>query len=185
MIYISKGTCKRNFKRGLIVTRCGKSVHLSGLRAELWKRGQHSFATIAAKDEELALQDLTRLGLVESEKLDTPIARYWLLTYCTLCPVRSFAISRLTPEEKTVLRWLRKAGLRITVAELVYLLSEGIQPTRNLLRAKNRQALVEKIYTPWNIADNLLEQQMASAPCRDLVVETVLGLLKKKRIVLI
>ncbi len=185
MIYISKGTGKRNVKGELIVTRCGKAVNLSGLRSDLWRRGQSGFAATNTKDKELALQDLTRLGLVEFEKLDTPTARYWLLTYCTLRPVRSFTLSRLTTEERIVLRWLKKAGLRITIAELVYLVSEGIRPTRDLLRAKNRQALVEKIYTPWNISDNLLEQQMESDPSRDLVVETVLGLLKKKRIVLI
>ena len=185
MIYISKGIRKRNFKGGLTVARCGKAVHLSGLRAELWRRGQSGFATTGTKDEELALQDLTRLGLIETETADAPAVRYWMLTYCTLCPARSFPLPRLTPEEKTILCWLKKAGLRITVAELIYLQSEGIKPTRDLLRAGNRQALVEKIYHPWNIADNLLEQQMESVPCRDLVVETVESLLKKKRLVLI
>ena len=185
MIYISKGRGKLNFKRELTVTRCGKIIKLSGIRAELWQRGRCGFVTIKTQAEEMALNDLSRLGLVETEQEATWTAQYRIMTYCVPCPVWAFPWFGLSPDERTTLRWLTKAGLRMTIAELIYLKEHEILPTRDLLRPRNRQALVEKIYTPMNISDNLLEQQMEKAECRDQVVTAILGLLKKKRLVLI
>lgn len=185
MTYLSKGRGKLNFKRELSVTRCGKTVKLSGLRAELWQRGRCSFAAVKTPAEELALHDLSQLGLVEIEQEATPSAQYRVMTYCVPCPVRALPLFWLSSDEKIVLRWLTKAGLRMTIAELIYLKEHNILPTRDLLRPRNRQALVEKIYTPMNISDDLLEQQMEKAKCRDQVVAILLSLLKKKRIALI
>lgn len=185
MTYISKGRGKLNFRRELSVTRCGKTIKLSGLRAELWQRGRCSFATVKTPAEELVLHELSQLGLVETEQTATPTAQYRIMTYCVHCPVRAFPWFRLSTDERMVLRWLTKAGLRMTVAELIYLKEHNILPTRDLLRPKNRQTLIEKIYTPMNISDNLLEQQMEKAKCRDQVVAVLVSLLKKKRIALI
>ena len=41
------------------------------------------------------------------------------------------------------------------------------------------------IYTRTSILDNTLENQMEHARCRDIVVESLIGLLKRKRLVLI
>ena len=184
MIYISKGISKSSLRKPLKVTRCGKTVQLAGLQAELWRKGQYGFAVIQTKAEELALENLSKAGLAEIQQKNTSAAKYYVLTSCVLCPTRrpgfGFSIG-----EKELLCWLKKAGLRMTVAELVYLRSRRIQPTRKLLRARNRQALVEQIYNPHNIADNLLEQQMESADCRDKVVADLLSLLEKKRLVLL
>ena len=163
MIYISKGRGKLNFKRELMVTRCGRTIMLSGLRAELWRRGQCSFAATKTSAEELALRGLAQLDLVETAQETDPTAKYRTLTRCVPCPVRALPWPRLSQEEKTVLCWLTRAGLRMTAAELIYLKEHNILPTRDLLLPRNRQALVEKIYTPLNISDNLLEQQMEKA----------------------
>ena len=127
---------------------------------------------------------MSKAGFAEIQQEDTPAARYYALTSCVLCPTRRLSVG-LSAGEKELFCWLKKAGLRMTVAELVYLRSREIRPTRKLLRARNRQALVEQIYNPHNIADNLLEQQMESADCRDEVVTDLLSLLEKKRLVLL
>lgn len=184
MIYISKGISKSSLRKPLKVTRCGKTVQLSGLQAELWHKGRYSFASAHTKSEELALTSLSRAGLAEIQQGSSDTFRYYALTSCVLCSTRRLNIG-LSAGEKELLCWLKKAGLRMTVAELVYLRSRSIRPTRKLLRARNRQALVEKIYNPYNIADNLLEQQMESENCRDEVVVDLLSLLRKKRLVLL
>ena len=184
MIYISKGTSKSGLHHPLKVTRCSKTIQLSGLQAELWRKGRYEFASAQTKAEELALDNLSRVGLVEVQQEGTDTFRYYALTSCVLCPTRRPGIG-LTTGKKELLRWLKKAGLRMTVAELIYLRSRGIRPTRKLLRARNRQALVESIYNPLNISDNLLEQQMESAECRDRVVADLLSLLKRKKLVLL
>ncbi len=184
MIYISKGSSKSSLHKPLKVTHCGKTIQLSGLQAELWRKGRYEFAAAQTKAEEMALTCLSRAGLAEIQQENTAAFRYYTLTSCVLCPTRRPSIG-LSAKEKELLCWLKKAGLRMTVAELVYLRSRNIHPTRKLLRARNRQALVEKIYNPHNIADNLLEQQMESAGCRDEVVADLLSLLRKKRLVLL
>ena len=54
-----------------------------------------------------------------------------------------------------------------------------------LLGEENSQALTETIYTQENIQDNILEAQMEHAFCRDRVVKAVLGLLKKRRVLVL
>ena len=83
------------------------------------------------------------------------------------------------------MRWLSKAGLCLTMAELVYLTDRGIKPVPSLLGKGNRQALVETIYTRETVFDNLLENEMAKTAACDETVETVEGLLKAKRIILL
>ena len=67
----------------------------------------------------------------------------------------------------------------------VFLSENHIQPKNDLLYADNRQALVETIYTPANIFDNVLEAQMEHASLRDTTVETIMSLLRKKKIVML
>lgn len=86
----------------------------------------------------------------------------------------------LNRAEKETLTWLRNAGLRLTVAELIYLREHKIRPEPRYLHSENRQALVEAIYTKNTIADNCLEQIMECAECRDETIRILLGLLKKR-----
>ena len=91
----------------------------------------------------------------------------------------------LSALQKELLSWMSEAGLRLTVAELVFLAEHGITPAAHLLGAGNRQALTETIYTQDNIFDNILETQMEHAVTRDEVVSALLKLLKKKRLLLL
>ena len=71
------------------------------------------------------------------------------------------------------------------MAELVSLEEQGLKPEPRLLGEENTQTLTEAIYTRENIFDNVLEAQMERAACREDMVRAVLGLLKKKRILLL
>lgn len=83
------------------------------------------------------------------------------------------------------MNWLTKAGLRLSTAELIYLVDRDVRPCEKLLYTTNRQALVERIYTVDTISDNVLETQMEAAKRRDDTVQALLQLIKKKRIVVL
>lgn len=92
---------------------------------------------------------------------------------------------RFVGRKKTIVFWLINAGIRLSTAELTYLVENKVKPEPELLYAVNRQSLIEKIYTVSTIADNILENQMAAAKCRDHVVQALLSLLKKKKILML
>ena len=92
--------------------------------------------------------------------------------------------SRLSGLERQLDTWMRKAGIRLSVAELVFLVEHQVSD-QDLLYEKNRQKLVETIYTDETVQDNLLEHQMEQAEHRDEVVEALVQLLKKKKILIV
>lgn len=188
MIYISKGlVCSGSTEALLMVSRHGKEFQLTGALAVLWLNGRYGFCSTKTPQEESALQQLVRMGLAESETEDCMVSRYRILSRCILCPAKSMGVAEpvFRKQEQTILQWLRKAGLRLTTAELVYLMEKDIHPQEQLLYEENRQALVETIYTVDTIADNVLETQMEHAAARDSVVESVTRLVSKKKIVVL
>lgn len=186
MIYLSKGMVqKESTEERLDISRGGQHFLLTGMEAALWLNGRFSFSAVQSPVEERALQHLVRMGLAESEE-DSMTGRYRILSRCVCCPAKTKKITLpLTQKEKVAWTWLCKAGLRLSTAELIYLLEHQIQPEEKLLYEENRQALVETIYTQDTIADNILENQMETAACRDEVVQVLLQLLKKKRILIL
>lgn len=187
MIYISKGIAGKASTTELVqVIRGSQSIYLSDMEAGVWLKGRFSFAYSQTPDEERALQRLIRMGLAEAEAEENEDARYWILSRCICCPAkaakRSFGLSE---GEKTILFWLVNAGLRLSTAELVYLLENKVKAKPELLHSDNRQALVELIYTADTIRDNILENKMAAAVCRDSVLRDMLSLLKKKKILIL
>lgn len=80
---------------------------------------------------------------------------------------------------------IRKAGIRLSTAEIVYLYEKKIKPSKELIYKQNQRALIERIYTVDNIEDNILEVQMEKASTRDDVIDAIIGLLKKKFIILL
>lgn len=186
MIYISKGlVCKGSTEELLEVTYRGRSFQLTGTLAYIWLNGRYGFSKSKSVQEENALRHLIRMGLVECEDTDTSVNRYRILSRCILCPAKKqgYALTTLNSREKQMMTWLTKAGLRLSTAELVYLFEHHVQPEEHLLYAENRQALVERLYTADTIA--VLETQMEYAEERDAVVDMVLRLLRKKKIVIL
>lgn len=187
MIYISKGIVQDGSTENILtVQRGGKCFNLTGTQAKLWLDGRYVFNFANKPDALRELHNLSRMGLVEYEMDGDAVSKYRILTRCVCCAaITQFLSSRVYRMDRVVLNWLRNAGIRLSLAELVYLQENNIEPDTSLLGIENRQALVETIYTRHNIADNLLESQMERAACRDDIVQSVLSLLKKRKIVLL
>ena len=187
MLYISKGIVRKDSTEQLLfVARGGQRYQLTGPAAAVWLNGRFGFANSRSNTEEQALNYLKRLELVETEDTDEAQNRYRILTRCVCCPAAFTKPERpMAAKEKEILSWLRNAGIRLTVAELVFLQEHGIAPEGKYLYSENRQTLIEAIYTKDTIADNLLEHQMETTGCRDEVVRTLMKLLNKKKILIL
>lgn len=188
MKYISKGVVEPGSTEHILnIQRGGHTFQLTGDRARLWINGRFSVAQADESNPRYVkeLLHLKRVGLAEPVG-EEPVGVYRALTQCVLVPAKAGKLRvPLNPLESQTLQWLREAGLRLTMAELVFLREHGIVPRAELLGERNHQALTEAIYTQDTIFDNVLEAQMEHASCREDVVGAVLGLLKKKRIVLL
>lgn len=187
MIYISKGIAQeKSTERNIYVGRGGQVFQLTKVEAQLWLDGRFGFYKTKNASQERAIEHLYRMGLVEYEPDDTPVSHYRMFTRCVLCAAVGSGVGLTAGRfASSVLDWLTNAGIRLSMAELVYLHERRIKPTKELLCAENRQNLIETIYTQENIFDNILECQMERADCRDDVVEAVMALLKAKKIVIL
>ena len=173
MLYLSKGIAEKDSTENLIKVRRGDYAYtVSRNAAKLWLAGRFGFAACYTDEEISDILNLAKMGLAEYETEECQASWYRFAGF-------------LTKAEKTMMRWLNFAGIRLSTAELVFLSENHIQPEKDLLYANNRQALVETIYTPANIFDNVLEAQMEHASVRDTTVETIMSLLRKKKIVML
>ena len=186
MLYLSKGIAEKDSTENLIKVRRGDYTYtVSGNAAKLWLAGRFGFAACDTDEEISDILNLTKMGLAEYEPEECQASWYRILTRCVCVPTKKGFAGFLIKSEKTMMRWLNFAGIRLSTAELVFLSENHIQPKNDLLYADNRQALVETIYTPANIFDNVLEAQMEHASLRDTTVETIMSLLRKKKIVML
>ena len=187
MVYLSKGMIYKNTSEWeLHISRGKQKFCLTGIQAEVWNNGRFSFGHTKAADEEQALQELTEMGLAEYETAETSVDEYRVLTRCIFC-VPEFLPHRfsLTRTERKLMRWIKKAGIHLSTAELIFLEENNVQPKFCMLYKINRQALTQRIYTANTITDTVLENQMEYAVCRDRVVGLLLNLLKKKYVVVV
>lgn len=188
MRYLAKGIVqKQSTEHILRINHFGSEFVLTGLRARLWLDARLNIAETDGKDfaEEKELRQLLKMELVEEVGPDA-VDEYRALTHCVIVPAQHHGLSLpLAPVENNLLRWITGAGLRLTMAELVYLEEHKITPEAGWLGEENRQKLTEMIYTTDTIFDNILETQMEAAACRDRTVQAILSLLRKKRILLL
>ncbi len=187
MIYISKGIVRADSTEHVLYICRGQQItQLTGMEAKLWLDGRYGFSIVKMPAHVKAIEHLFRMGLVEKSEEDSLLSRYRILTQCVLCaadvPKHNFTLGKV---EGSTLKWLMKAGIRLSMAELVYLHEHFIEPIGNLLYIENRQALIETIYTNDTIFDNVLECQMEHAICRDKITAAVLNLLKHKKILVL
>jgi len=182
MLYISKGILRGKRRDHLIVAWRGDKYDLHGNDARLWLGG-HSDTSLA---EAAQLENLTNLGLVETGDTDGPRQIYHLLTNCAASPAPwRFPRRPLRRMERLLWRWIDRAGMHLTLAELVFLLERHNRPVPELLGEVNKSALMEIICSAESVDDRLLESRMEDAFDRDAVVEALLGLLRKRYIMLI
>ena len=122
MKYISLGMVIKDSTEDLLfVTHNGIDFQLTGEQAALWLNGRFGFAkTRKTVLEEKALHQLVRQGLVVIAEGDESIFEYRVLTQCILVPAKSrSSCTILSILQKELLSWMSKAGLHLTVAELV------------------------------------------------------------------
>jgi len=186
MIYLSKGIAPwKPTEADVSVSYCGALHKLTGVQSALWLAGQHTLGH-SRKEHDAALKQLNALGIVEFNEEAESAAIYRILTNCAICPARqTFSITFLNRAERRLWRWIKRAGLRLTMAELTLLTEREIKPSAELLGEQNRQALTESIYTTETIFDGILENLMEKSPVREETVQAVLGLLSKRKIYLI
>lgn len=186
MKYISIGAILNEGTEHILdVTHGGHQFRLTGEKAAAWLKGRLGFAEVFSPMHLNLLEQLAKMGLVI--KCDgSRTEEFRALTKCTIVPAEcKHPYWFLRPDEKTVLQWLRNAGLVLSMAELVYLMDRKVPMEEKLLGSGNAQALVERIYTRDTVYNNILENQMERAKARDDTVKAVLALLRKKRIVLL
>ena len=186
MKYISIGAVLNAGTENILdVVHGGANFRLTGEKAALWLNGRLGFADVFNPAQLITLEQLYKMGLVI--KCDGSRAEeYRALTKCTIVPAEcDHPYWFLRNTEKTVLHWLRNAGLVLSMAELVYLVDRDVQMEEKLLGSDHAQALVEQIYTKDTVFNNILENQMERAEARGKVVNAILSLLRKKRIVLL
>lgn len=186
MEYISVGTKMEQAYGGILrVSHCGQKFRLTKRKAGLWQIGSLGFASADRAEDIQELRELAGMGIVVLAK-EKEKGKYRALTRCIICPTgRLFSYMGLSGKCKTVMKWLSKAGLCLTMAELVYLMDRGIEPSPELLGVKNRQALVEAIYTRETVFDSILENEMETALACNETVEIIEALLKRKRVFLL
>lgn len=188
MLYLSKGIVYKNSTEdNLYIVHGNNTFALKGAEAKVWLDGRFKMCIFPNTNAyENAILSLSSKGLAEFEYNSEATDQYRLLSRCICCPTKGKRFNKpLNNVEKKTLKWLSKAGIRLTTAELVYLFENKIAPTPSLLFEENRQALIETIYTKNNIYDNILETQMEHSRCRDEVIATLLTLLQKKRLVIL
>jgi hypothetical protein len=168
------------------VSHCGLLHKLTGVQAELWLAGRHEPGKTRNTERDTALKHLTDMGIAEAVDEAEDTALFRLLTNCSICSVRvKRRLVPLTRLQRRLWRWIRDAGLHLTMAELVFLAGNNIKPIPALLGTTNRQALTEAIYTREIIFDGILDTLMEKSPARDKTVSAVLGLLRKGKIMLL
>ena len=186
MMYLSKGMLLQKVQNTLFVSHCGSEYELSGERAAVWESGRHGPRDIVNPDHVQILMELSKIGLTETNPDTGYEAVFRILVNCVICPVEMPAFQALWSQpERRLYKWIANAGLRLTIAELVFLNEHQIEPTHQLLGEKNRQPLTETIYTANSISDGILESLMERSPKRDSTINAVLGLLRRKMIFLV
>ena len=186
MYYISKGVAyKESGINNVHISRCGGNYILRKTQAKLWLAGKFSVAYYKNENQQSELLELASMGLIEVTEPDDA-AHYQLLANCVICKVNP-VVSRfpLSKNEKLIWAWIKNAGFKLTISELVYLNEQNIMPSPVFFGKDNWHTLIHAIYTQETIFDRILEAKMAESSARNSTVSAVLGLLRKKRIILV
>ena len=135
MKYISKGLVVEGSTEHILkIQRGGYEFQLTGDRARLWLNGRFGVADADGTNPRYVkeLLHLKRVGLTEPVG-EEPEGVYRAMTQCVLVPAKAGRLrAPLNPLESQTLQWLREAGLRLTMAELVCQRAGGADGARIL-----------------------------------------------------
>ena len=125
MKYISIGAVSSGSNEYILkVAHGGYNFQLDGVLAKLWLNGRSQFCTVEDPIEIKGLTQLLKMGLaVQAEECSA--GEYRALTHCTIVPAEcKFPFLFLSHTSKQALTWLRRAGLVLSMAELIYLVEK-------------------------------------------------------------
>lgn len=188
MIYVSKGAVLRQSNiNNVHVSRCGCEYTLQDDQARVWLAGRFKIASVADKQERATLMELEALGLVEAADVAEDVARYRILTNSVICRADSSAHTHtlLNGKERLIWKWIIGAGGKLTISELVCLTEKELRPVPDYMGKNNWHTLIDAIYSTETIFDGILDTKMEHSPAMNKTVYAVLGLLRKKRILLV
>lgn len=187
MYYLSKGSVVRGSTEQILKVAHGRNVfELHGREAGLWLDGRFGIRSVFDPAGVKAIRHMERMGIVTSSEQGDAASRYEMLADCIYCPVAVKGIRCVwCRRDRRILTWLRSAGLHLSLAEIIYLEEHGVRPVPELLGEDNRQMLTERIYDIGMIQDGVLEREMAASPMRDVVISSILRLIKMKRVILL
>lgn len=187
MLYLSKGiVIKGSTEHILHISRCGVEFALTGDKAALWLSGRFSYGETSDIQQHTHIMQLCRMGLVEATDGVGLLSVFRLLANCVICPAKPKPIHRpLNADERNLLEWICKAGIRLTISELTLLNERGITPEPSLLGETNRQKLTETLYDADTCYDGTLDALMEASSARDKTVCIIMKLLRKKRIIIL
>ena len=186
MLYISKGVLSHQAGNTLSVSYCGAQYALTEDQVFVWEKGRCGYQGELSTKQLAALNEIRRFGIIEMGSDTKQASMFRLLVNCVICSVKHKSIFPLWHNtEQLLLRWIRGAGLRLTIAELVFLIENKINPSKNLLGESNRQAITEIIYNAETIADGALDSLIEKSPACEITVQAVLELLHKNTVYLI
>lgn len=176
MMYLSKGLLVQETGGDFRVSRGGRLFVLGHEMAALWSAAR--LAPQAVPDgKERYVERLEQSGLAATTEEAGDLANYRLLCACIICPDPE-GVGADVGLDGRVWTWLQRAGLRLTVSELIRLEELGTEPAPDLLGEEGRQNLTERIYDQYSIFDGVLEPRMEQSPARDILVASLLRLLR-------
>jgi len=127
---------------------CGTEYLLLGEQAKLWLAGRFNVAFLQSVAKHADIQKLHLMGLIEITEPDER-ANYRLLTNCVICMVKSSAsVFRLNKNERRIWIWIKHAGFKLTISELVFIMDRGIKADISFFGKDNWHTLIHAIYTP-------------------------------------
>lgn len=188
MKYISKGAVLRPCTEEILyVSRCGREYALTKPMSTLWLEGRFRVSHTISEFEEAKLAHLQNIGLVEVAGDGEATEIYRMISRCIILPAKPKLNRRcfLKQSERYLWTWISLSGMHLTMAELIFLASNGVRPDAALLGPGNLQSLTERIYSAEASPERLLDTEMEKAADRDAVVNALLGLLRKKHLVLV
>ncbi len=187
MIYISKGMELKGSTDTLVKIHSFRGRYeLNGKEAMLWKRGSQGFAVVYTIEEEQTLFELEKEGLVEVAESQDMRTRYFLLMRCILyIPKKRRMGLPMNAYDKRIFYWLKKAGYRLNIGELIYLTEYKVQPNKLLLGKEQGGRLYQTIHIKRLEFGRDFELRTSIARCREEVVESVMRLVQRRKIYLI
>lgn len=187
MIYLSKGILVHGPKKNrLLVRHFGLPTEITGVDIDVWLNGRRGFAYTQTKEEDAALERLVNRHLANCELTRGGLSEYKILRKCLICPSKGvhLGIPPLSRTERTVLTWLKKAGIHLSLAELISLFDKGVEPTADLLYRENTRKLMNIIHPSRITIAYELENRMMHSIARKSIVDAVMRLLYRNRVFL-